>query len=170
MSSITPAISPKLEAGLDKFFSDNLVTIQKVQGAYFQARGRYWQGIITPATPPDETTAKRAPDLKKKPTDQVEAWEDVFKGLDVLPTEWPAQVQIDVYDGPIGKGYTVTLNATEGGKLQSRTWNFGPETWRERGWPKEEVVREVMALGLLSMTPLPWYRRAWNAAKEFFGV
>jgi hypothetical protein len=134
-----PQISPKLETDLEAFFADTLAVIGKIQSAYAASHGgKFWQGILTPATPPDETTKQRPPDLSKHPTDQSEAWEDVFKGADILPANWPAQLQIDVYDGSLGTGYTITLQASEGGKLQARTWNFGPETHRDSAWFEKE--------------------------------
>lgn len=134
------SISPKLGSDLEKFYSDQLPLLQKVQTVYYEAHGRYWQGILTPASLPDETTKERTPDLKVKPTDQEESWEALFKGADILPPKWPAQLQIDVYDGPRGKGWTVTLRASEGGKPQVRTWNFGPEKERDTGkWAAQAV-------------------------------
>lgn len=134
------AISAPLETELDKFFSDNLAVIQKVQDGYFATHKIYFQGIVTPTTAPDEATKTRVPDLTKKPTDRPHAWADVFKAADVLPATWPAQVRLDVYDGPRGKGYTVTLVCAEGGKAQTRTWNFGPETERDTGWSTVEAL------------------------------
>ena len=95
--------------------------------------GRYWQGIITPTVPPDDG-ASVAADYTKKPTDQLERWADVFKAADALPANIPCQISVDVYDGPLGKGWTVTLQGTKASKMYTRTWNVGPETWRETAW------------------------------------
>lgn len=133
------AISPELKTNLDKFQADHAAKIAAVQDAYFATHGRYWQGIENPDTPPDELTAVKSPDLTKRPTDQAEKWDDVFKSALALPATWPASLRVDVYDGPRGKGWTLTLTCKEGGKLQVRTWNWGPETERhDKAW--REVV------------------------------
>lgn len=95
--------------------------------------GRYWQGSITPSIPPDDGASMVA-DYTKRPTDQVERWADIFKAADALPMSIPCQIQVDVYDGPLGTGWTVTLSGTKNGTRYSRTWNVGPEKWRAADW------------------------------------
>lgn len=41
---------------------------------------------------------------------------------------------IDVYDGPLGKGYVINYECVRGGKLIQKAVNFGPEEWREQDW------------------------------------
>jgi len=183
-------ISPKLATDLEKFQADNLAVLQKIQALYFATRGRYWQGIITPDTPPDELTTAKAPVLTKKPTDQAESWADEFKGVDVLPATWPAQMQVDVYEGPKGHGYTVTLYCLEGGKKQKRTWNYGPEDWRQdKDWvtlgettvktplkfaslAQDEAAAEEVVDKLIGVKRA-WYVRfilwVWNALRRIVG-
>src|SRR3990172_194071 len=135
----SPAISDTLKVSLEKFQSDHLAKFQAAQDAYILTHRIYWQGIETPSTLPDEATKDRPPDLAKKPHDQAEKWDDVFKSLLALPASWPCVQRVDVYDGPRGKGWTLTLAASEGSKRQERTWNFGPEKEREdKDW--REVV------------------------------
>lgn len=95
--------------------------------------GRYWQGILTPTNPPDDGGTVAA-DWTRKPTDQAERWADTFTGANALPANIPAQIRVDVYDGPAGKGWTVTLTGTKGGSRYWRTWNVGPETQRAHDW------------------------------------
>ena len=127
------AISPTLETNLDKFQSDHVAKIAAVQDAYFATHGRYWQGIETPDIPPDELTAVKSPDLTKRPTDQAEKWDDVFRSALALPSTWPASLRVDVYDGPLGKGWTLTVVATKAGVRYWRTWSVGPED-RATNW------------------------------------
>jgi hypothetical protein len=132
-NALEATISPKLGGDIEKFLGDNLALLQKVQSAYFDRHGRYWQGLLTPAEIPNESAKTKAPDLTRKPSDQTDSWEAIFKEADVLPQTWPAQIQIDVYDGPSGKGWTISLQVEEGGKAQRRTWGFGPEK-RDTEW------------------------------------
>ena len=132
---ISPSVSdPNTLARLDDQFADTLMKAQRVQEAHLRAHGRYWQGIETPATLPDETTKQKDPNLKVKPSDQADAWEDVFKGTLTLKVKWDGSMRIDTYDGPSGMGWTLTIAVSEGGKRHQRTWNFGAEKWRETGW------------------------------------
>jgi hypothetical protein len=101
--------------------------------------GRYWQGILTPSTPPDDG-ASVTPDWTRHPTDQAEAWIDRFSGANALGSSIPAQIRIDVYDGPLGTGYTVTLIITKGGRTYARTWSVGPE---DRALPWADVTPTV---------------------------
>ena len=128
---IGPMISDKLKTDLEKFEFDHAAKFEAVQTDYFAAHGKYWQGIETPATLPDEGTKEKDPDLTKKPQDQVEKWEDVFKGAELLPSKWPATMRCDVYEGPLGLGWVLTLAVSEGGIRWQRSWNYGPEKWRE---------------------------------------
>jgi hypothetical protein len=107
------------------------------QNHYFEAHGRYWQGILTPSMPPDDG-ADCAPDWTCKPTDQAESWADRFSGLDALPATMKAQLRVDAYDGPLGTGWSVSLRFQKAGKTYERTWAFGPEA-RDAAW------REVIA-------------------------
>jgi hypothetical protein len=102
------------------------------QNHYFSQHGKYWQGILTPSTPPDDGASVVA-DYTRKPTDQSESWADRFSGADSLPATLKAQIRVDTYDGPSGKGWTVTLRITKSGKTYARTWNFGPED-RDTSW------------------------------------
>lgn len=102
------------------------------QDAYFAANSKYWQGIrwTTLAATPSEG-ADGSTTLTLKPTDQAENWVDF--GLGSLTTA-PCSFQVDVYDGPTGKGYVATVEVLYGGTLYSRSRNVGPETYRTVAW------------------------------------
>ena len=42
--------------------------------------------------------------------------------------------RVDVYDGPLGKGYVVVETKVEDGKTFEKATNFGPEEWRTHDW------------------------------------
>lgn len=123
----------QIKTAIENFRDAHAAKIVAKQEAYLAAHGTYWQGIITPATPSDDG-ASLAADYTLKPTDQPTSWADVFSGVDALPANIPAQARMDVYNGPLGKGWTITLLGTKNGVLYWRTWAVGPETWRAQDW------------------------------------
>lgn len=177
----------EIRRACETFYDTQIPVIQRVQAKYKASTGRYWQGLLTPSEKPDDG-ATRDPDLKRRPSDQAESWEDVFKDLDVLPVVrgWPASCEISVYEGPHrtreypdGWGFTVSLIFTKDDAVSVRkrqhirTWNFGPEPWREHAWREDDIVTDpeppgrVPARSLEGVaSPSPpsprWYRRAWD--------
>lgn len=129
----------QIKAAIENFRDTHGPKIVARQEAYAAAHnGRYWQGIITHNTPPDDGASTPA-DYTRKPTDQAERWSDIFTGANALPANIPCQIRVDVYDGPLGKGWTVTLSGTKGGNYYWKTWNVGPETWRQHDWQSRPV-------------------------------
>jgi hypothetical protein len=121
------------EQELDQFVEARLSAARAAQEAFRAARGRYWQGVETPGVAPG------APDLAARPTDQAESWGDVVGPLS-LPAEWDVRLRVDVYDGPAGKGWTLTAS-TAG---RRRTWaGAGPEAGRATPWV--DVPTEVIS-------------------------
>lgn len=122
----------QIQNAVDSWVSSNQAKLVAVQDAYYASKGRYFQGITTPAALPDDGATVVA-DYTKKPTDQLEKWSDVFTGGNLLPGSIPAQITIDVYDGPLGKGWAATLRFTKSLQTYRKTWGFGPEP-RDTGW------------------------------------
>ena len=97
--------------------------------AVTRVRNRYWQGRR-------QVLGTLAVD--DKPTDQAVSWKGVgvaskadlpdITGLEAM------SIQIDVYDGPQGKGWTVTLTIAYAGTAYRRVYNRGPESYREQDW------------------------------------
>jgi len=128
----------EIRAAAEQFRDDHASKFVRRQNAYFAAHGRYWQGIATPALIPDDG-ASRSPDLSTKPHDQAETWADSFTGADALPASWPVRMSVDVYNGPSGHGWSVTVLVSKAGTTYMRTWNVGPEIYRETGWVTRAV-------------------------------
>lgn len=115
-----------------------LVTLQAAitsrQTTYAAAHnGRYWQGLITHIIHPSDGSEILPTVGTATPTDQPTVWP-----ASLLSTAIPMSLQIDVYDGSSGLGYTVTLRVQVLGKLYQRVANVGPETYRAQPW--SEVV------------------------------
>lgn len=123
----------QIKTAIKNFRDAHAAKIVAKQNAYLAAHGTYWQGIVTPSEIPDDG-ATVVQDYTRRPTDHVHRWIDVFAGVDALPDNIPAQIQVDVYGGPLGQGWTLTVRATKNGNLYWKTWAVGPETWREQDW------------------------------------
>jgi hypothetical protein len=132
----------QVQAAADAFVQSTWwTTLTTRQGNYFASHGRFFQGLSTHAVLPAHTNGRddsKPPDrLTTRPTDQTETW------MDQLP-EWasttmPASVRINVYDGPFGHGWTVTLELTHSGVIWRRTVNVGPETHHAQPWQQGAV-------------------------------
>lgn len=130
------ATNAQIQATIESFWTNHQAKFIGVQDDYAVTHSRrYWQGIVSSSIPPDDGALVN-PDLTRKPTDQAERWLDVFIGGRSLPSaNWPASIRVDVYDGPGGTGWSVTVTYTKAGQTWSRTFHIaGPETWRESPW------------------------------------
>jgi hypothetical protein len=100
----------------DHPFYNNLMTIitdlisdiSAAQTAYFNANGRYFQGIKTPATPQTGTTLGDVIDETAKPTDQLEDWVTFAPQTFKKNSKLPYQISIDTYEAPSGHGWIFT--------------------------------------------------------------
>ena len=97
------------------------------QEAFFLAHGRYWQGLITHLVPPNHTSDSYgdsiADRLAIKPSDEAENWIDAFPALEGV--NFPAALQIDVYEAPEGHGWVATIWVRFNGTIYSRSQNVG---------------------------------------------
>lgn len=132
-------IMPKKEdihAQVDQRLDALLSQLQVRQSAYLKKNGRYWQGLRTHDDLPKDGERKPA-QLKRRPSDQPEDWEAFGFSLGAVE----ASFRVDTYDGPKGKGYTVTTEVEIEGKAYARVVNFGPEAHREAAWHVRDSIR-----------------------------
>ena len=100
----------------DHPFYSNLMTIiddliddiTLAQVVYFNANGKYFQGIKTPATQQDGTTLGGIIDETAKPTDQLENWVNFAPQTFKKNSKVPYQISINVYSAPSGHGWVFT--------------------------------------------------------------
>jgi hypothetical protein len=118
-----------LDSALDGLWAQ----LAERQAAYRRGRGRYWQGLDTPATLPEEG-ADAAPDPARAPDDQAEDW--AAAGI-VLPARLAGALAVHVYDGPDGQGYVLMARARRGGGVWAAARQAGPEGWRSHPWREE---------------------------------
>ena len=105
------------------------------QEVYFDANDVYWQGLRTHSIEPAHVTADYADtvptELDGSPNDQPVSWTTFIPEIN---TSLPAAFVSDVYHGPEGQGFVISVYARYNGTLYSRSQNSGPETWRTVGW------------------------------------
>jgi len=108
---------------------DNIVNqMASKQEQYIKDHGTYWQGLSTHDFVPSKNEALN-PD--RKPSDVDKSWKDM--GF-ILGKNSRFLLKTDVYDGPDGNGYTITIRTIENGKLFEKVLNFGNETYRAHDW------------------------------------
>jgi len=112
---------------------DVLTQMRDRQHIHRAMKGKHWQGARTHKTTPKEQGAAPNPSAK---IEGQESWAEF--GVN-LPQSLPASLQVDVYDGPLGSGYTVTADVVIEGKTWRRVANVGPESYRTMDWHIVEV-------------------------------
>ena len=135
---VTTWNATQAKAAADAWLASKLATVTARQETYRTANGRYWQGLATHAAPVAHTANKddgRTGDrLNASPTDQAATWLAIFPEWSA--DRFPAVARIDAYDGPLGKGWTLTIELRHNGDRWRRVENVGPETWRAMAWVK----------------------------------
>lgn len=126
----------QLRDRVDAWLADKWPTVVARQQNFFTNRGRYWQGLRTHTIIPAHTNGSdgdSAPDrMDDNLTDQYENWRAVFPEWDGVPI--PCALQVDVYDGPQGKGWVARIFVTFNGATYTRAQNVGPHSWLTQGW------------------------------------
>lgn len=108
------------------------------QEAYFTIHARYFQGLWTHRSAPDDG-AETAPDQRtSKPDDQQAHWADFISLPDVLP----CALRIDMYESEQGHGWTATVLVRVAGTRYQRTAHMGPQTWRVQNWRSVSTEEE----------------------------
>lgn len=120
-------------------------TVISRQETYYGNNGRYWQGLWTHMSFPSHTPGQDgdiSPDnLGSHPTDQVATWLDFFSELQGIPIS--AAVRCDVYIGPLGPGFVLTVELSYQNLNYRRSQNYGPESWRTVAWFSYDPSIEV---------------------------
>lgn len=121
---------------VDNWLTARWPIIVSRQDTFFANKGRYWQGLLTHLTLPVYTNvtdgASIGNNMLVETTDNKESWQQLFPEL--LAVNLPAAVRCDVYNGPAGHGYAVTVYIRFNSTIYSRTENVGPEMYRTQTW------------------------------------
>src|SRR3972149_3593576 len=115
---------------IDTIIDAYLPKLQAYEINYLDAKGRgYMQALWSHSTPPTDG-ALVAPDLlASKPTDQAEAFADLWSAVIIADGKIPVRLRIDVYDGPDGKGHVITVECIVAARTYTRSINTGGEKW-----------------------------------------
>ena len=126
-----------LQTTIDSELTAIVSQLAIMQPAFFSAYGRYWQGTRTHTTPPADGTPT-APNLTRRPTDQLEAWTDL--GI-ALPTLTSAAYSVSAYETRPGHGYVIHADVIVSGVLHRKSLNVGPATWLTQTWRTYRVIQ-----------------------------
>lgn len=122
---------------LDPYFNPVVEKIGSYQVTFYDQRGGFAQVLPIYSSAPTEGIALYPDKLLAAPDDGVSG-NTLWQQLGLL--SFPADIRVDVYDGPNGKGYIVTFEARFNGQLWQRAFNSGPEKYRDANW---QVVTEA---------------------------
>jgi hypothetical protein len=129
---------PALLAEIDQDITSLWPTISARQSVYYRMTGRYFQGLASSDTIPQDGIETLPDNYLDNPTDQSYRWNDIK----ILPyTPLPYQVIIDVYDGPQGKGYVCRFRIVVDGVLWERDVNEGGQVEQDRYWYNPEIIQ-----------------------------
>jgi hypothetical protein len=126
---------------IDNWLTPRWSWLVQKQEDYFATNGRYWQGLwshsgdITQTDALDGDTVADA--LDDSPHDQTHTWRDALgNALDGVP--FPARLRVDVYEGPLGHGWTAYLEVLYNGTRYVRSKGVGPHSVTQ-GWHIREI-------------------------------
>jgi len=117
---------------IDARLNAQLNRIRSAQAAHKDEHGRYWQGLPTHAEPPRDGSDVDPDRWNDKAPGHSLSWRDIGG----VSNRMMSQMWIDIYNGPQGKGYVVTLRFRHGLDEWTRSINTGPETFKEQPWTK----------------------------------
>lgn len=107
-----------------KTVRDSVVALQK---KYYDANKKYFQGLPSDIKIRDISATLKQFDRSTKPLDQSVTWSDFgLRDISVRGT-----YKVDVYNGPGGWGYVLSVSIAYGEDVYTLSRNVGPETWRD---------------------------------------
>ena len=108
------------------------------QETYFQAHGKYFQGLYTHTLETGDSDSE-ADDLDNAPSDQAgQSWRS-FMASALEGVSLPCRFRCDVYELHGQWGYVLTVQVKIAGKVYERSKNFGWDTGRTKAWAQIEV-------------------------------
>jgi hypothetical protein len=118
----------QVDTGIENY----LPVITNLQDQYYEANGKYWQGLFTHSSAPTDENSVSPDRLNESPTDQNSSWEDISGG--VMPAEMLSRIKIDTYSSPEGDGYIIVAEKNVNGKDYRKMYNVGPSIGRSTNW------------------------------------
>lgn len=124
----------KIKGDIDLAVTLNVNKIKNFQSSYLLTHGKFYQALWTHTNAPADGNPIGVDKLLSKPSYQNETLQTLFDDakLDKLMSN---RFKIDWYDGPSGKGYTLTLETIINDLTYQRIMHLsGNETYREQAW------------------------------------
>ena len=121
-----PDVPPGLERQADDALAAVAADVYTVQAVELTARGKYWQGLKSPATTPSNGD-KGNHDGGRKPSDG-RSWNAAGVSL---PAKSVIAVEVHEYVGPSCVGYTVIGTIDVGQTVFQKAIHTGSETYRD---------------------------------------
>lgn len=125
-----------VRATIDTLLVDHLAKLLAFEADYASTGkrgGQYYQTLVSHSVVPADGAALAPDKLAAGPTDQTEKLTDFWADAK-LSAQIPYAFWTDVYDGPEGRGYVLTVQVQLGAERWERSVNAGPERWRDQPW------------------------------------
>ncbi len=124
----------KIKSDIDSAAALNVTKIKNFQSSYLLTHGKFYQALWSHSNAPADGNPISVDKLLSKPSYQNETLQNLFDDakLDKLMSN---RFKIDWYDGPGGKGYTLTVEVIINGLTFQRVMHLsGNEMYREQAW------------------------------------
>jgi hypothetical protein len=109
-------------------------SITAKQEYFYQARGLFFQGLLTHTELPKDGAEVPPDNAEAKPHYQNESWLDMGE----LPPAMAAALRCDTYQSPNGAGYVITAEVEIDGTVYEKAINVGCEEYRSFNWRAKE--------------------------------
>jgi len=131
------AIPNQLLNNLNKDFGVMVTQVTNHQTEFIASNPGYWQGMLNPPIIPADGNSETIV-LTLSPTDQPFDWSWI---VGHLPSTSIFSVEVDVHDGPLGKGFTLRgWVSITGDGLYFHSQGIGPYGVTTVGWNKLPVM------------------------------
>jgi len=122
---------------VDTWLTNHFSLLNSRQNTYKTAHGKFFQGFITHSVVPNQTDSTTndvpANQLTLHPSDQTENWTDLIPELS--SENMAGAIKIDVYKGPTGFGWVVSVYVKYNGTIYRRVKAIGNEaSSRDEAW------------------------------------
>jgi len=131
----------QLRTDINQAIESKLASLVARQNNFRRTNGHFCQWLwISNTIPADGAEVVNRGDFN--PTDHAGAVA-MHTALAIDALRLKGRIRVDVYEGPLGGGYTVKAQFRSAGQLYERTWNRGPETWRAANWAAAETAVDL---------------------------
>lgn len=136
----------ELFSRVDTWLTNTVITPFIINQEIRRSTGRrqFWQGVSThtEAVIPRHTNVtdddRQPNNTTRTPSGETTTWNQ-FLGVE-LPSSMPCSLESHVYGGADGQGWELVVSMYHQGQRFVRVIQFGPETYRVRGWHLQPLI------------------------------